>query len=37
MEDLSRKGSPMSDLIFLALAGAGFTGLIFYTYFCERQ
>ena len=37
MKDLSRKGTAMSDLIFLALAGAGFAGLILYTFFCERQ
>jgi hypothetical protein len=33
----SRKGTVMSDLIFLALGGASFACLILYTFFCERQ
>lgn len=37
MTDLSRKGTAMSDLIFLALAGASFASVILYTFFCERQ
>ena len=37
MTDLSRKGAAMSDLIFLALAGASFAGLRLYTFFGERQ
>ena len=35
--DPSRKGSAMSDVIYLAIAGASFSGFALYVYFCERQ